>query len=134
MLSALLLSCGGLSLEDYGQVVEDARACVTGDVCVLSPTGKGCACPVAVNQSQQAKVQDAYDKLDWYSTKDNPQPEIQHFGPRERSGYGPWVEAAVRHSAGLAEAPITSTESLRAIETVFACYDSARTGQAVKVG
>ena len=59
-----LLSCGGTSIEEYGRVVESARACTAGDVCVLSPAGKGCACASAINQSQAAKVQDAYDSLD----------------------------------------------------------------------
>ena len=35
---------------------------------------------------------------------------------------------------GLAETPISNADCLRVIETVFACYQSAATRQAVKVG
>jgi len=39
------------------------------------------------------------------------------------------VQAAVRAAAGLAEAPISSTDSLRAIRMVYGLYKAQSTGQ-----
>jgi|GEM_PF-140500 len=67
--------------------------------------------------------------LAWYS-QDDPKPEVHRLenikGP---SGYSPWVRACVRAAAGAEQPPLTSQESLRALETVFAAYRSAETGQ-----
>lgn len=43
-------------------------------------------------------------------------------------GYTPFVQACVRSSAGLSDPPVTTAESLRALKTVFAAYEAARTG------
>ena len=66
--------------------------------------------------------------LEWYSNGPNAQPQ-QYTGPTEPSGYTPFVRAAVRACAGLAEPPITSAESLLAVQTVFAAYTAAEKGQ-----
>jgi predicted dehydrogenase len=66
--------------------------------------------------------------LTW-SSQDDPQPEVHRIerieGP---SGYTPFVSACVHAAAGMAEPPITSIESLRALEVVFAGYRAAETG------
>lgn len=67
--------------------------------------------------------------LIWYS-QDEPKPEVHRVetldGP---SGYAPFVRACVRAAAGLEEPPLTTRDSLRALETVFAAYRAADTGQ-----
>lgn len=72
--------------------------------------------------------------LAWYSRKEqNPQiHRISEFpGP---SGYTPFVWACVRASAGLEEPPLTTDDSLRALQTVFASYHAAETGRAQRIG
>ena len=44
------------------------------------------------------------------------------------SGYTPFVKACVRASAGLEEPPLTADDSLRALKTVFGCYQGRRNG------
>ena len=72
--------------------------------------------------------------LSWYSRKEH-NPRIHRIdkfsGP---SGYTPFVKACVRASAGLEEPPLTVDDSLRALETVFACYQATETGRAQLVG
>jgi predicted dehydrogenase len=71
----------------------------------------------------------------WQTPYDATQKEIQKYtGPKTPTGYPPFVRAVVRACAGLQEAPISNAESLRALETVFACYRAAETGQRQKVG
>jgi len=73
--------------------------------------------------------------LTWYSTKDGKQAEVHTYdGPTGPKGYTPFVRAAVRASAGLADPPITGAESLRVLQTVFAFYTAATTGTAQPVG
>ena len=72
--------------------------------------------------------------LSWYSRKErNPRiHRIDEFaGP---SGYTPFVKACVRASAGLEEPPLTVDDSLRALKTVFGCYQAAETGRAQRIG
>ena len=72
--------------------------------------------------------------LSWYSRKEqNPLVHrIEEFpGP---SGYTPFVKSCVRASAGLAEPPLTTDDSLRALKTVFGCYQAAETGCAQRLG
>ena len=67
--------------------------------------------------------------LSWYS-QDEAGPKVHRIEKFEGvTGYSPFVRACVRASAGLAEPPLTTQESLRAIETVFASYRAAETGQ-----
>jgi UDP-N-acetyl-2-amino-2-deoxyglucuronate dehydrogenase len=69
------------------------------------------------------------DALQWYSTRETA-PRIQRYeGPPDQVSYTPLVRAAVRASLDLEPPPLTSHESLRALETVFACYRAAETGQ-----
>jgi len=67
--------------------------------------------------------------LTWYS-QDEPKAQVHRVenieGP---SGYSPWVRACVRAAAGVDPPPLTARESLRALETVFAGYRAAETGQ-----
>ncbi|MGE0609589.1 MAG: Gfo/Idh/MocA family protein [Pirellulales bacterium] len=71
--------------------------------------------------------------LEWYSTADSPAgetPQVQRFEiPAGDRGYSPFVRAAVRACAGLQPPPITGTESLHVLQTIFAGYTAASTGQ-----
>lgn len=70
----------------------------------------------------------------WYSTKEpDPKPRV-YDGPTQPTGYTPFVEAAVRASAGMQEPPVTADESLHVLRTVYACYEAATTGRTQKVG
>jgi len=67
--------------------------------------------------------------LIWYS-QDEPKAQVHRLEKIEGpSGYFPWVRACVRAAAGMDEPPLTSRESLCALETVFAGYRAAETGQ-----
>ena len=71
--------------------------------------------------------------LTWYRPAESP--EVQHHdGPPEQASYTPLVRACVRASLDLQPPPLTSAESLRALQTVFACYRAAETGQTQRVG
>ena len=72
--------------------------------------------------------------LEYYSTKDTREPKVERFEyPKGQGGYAPFVRAAVRASAGLEEPPITGTECLRVLQTIFACYRAAETGRTQSV-
>lgn len=45
---ALILQCGGDSLDTYDRVVAEARRCEAGTPCAIAGGVKGCRCPVAV--------------------------------------------------------------------------------------
>ncbi len=67
--------------------------------------------------------------LTWYS-QDEPKAEVHRVETIEGpSGYSPFVRACVRAAAGWEPPPLSSRESLRALETVFAAYRAAETGQ-----
>lgn len=72
--------------------------------------------------------------LRWYSTTGGQAGEVQEFdGSKEPRGYTPFVREAVEACARMSDPPISSADSLRALQTVFAVYDSADTGQATEV-
>lgn len=72
--------------------------------------------------------------LEWYSTRDNKNPQVQQFKyPRGQRGYQPFVRACVRAAAGLQDAPITGADGLQVLRTIFAAYRAAETGRTVKV-
>jgi predicted dehydrogenase len=67
--------------------------------------------------------------LQWYSTKEA-NPQVRRLPATQApSGYGPFVRATVRASAGLEDPPLTADDSLYALRTVFACYRAADTGK-----
>jgi predicted dehydrogenase len=67
--------------------------------------------------------------LEHYSTAAGAPATVERFEyPAGQGGYAPFVRAAVRASAGLQDAPVTGTDSLRVLETIFACYRAATTG------
>ncbi|MEM7012557.1 MAG: Gfo/Idh/MocA family oxidoreductase [Verrucomicrobiota bacterium] len=68
--------------------------------------------------------------LIWYTTVDGMQ---EWDGAREPRGYTPWIRECVRASAGLRSAPISAQEGLNVIKAIFAYYESANSGMAVKV-
>lgn len=70
----------------------------------------------------------------WYSTKAS-EPKVETYdGPTQPTGYTPFVDHAVRAAAGLIEPPVTAEESLRVLQTVYACYAAAGSGRTQKVG
>lgn len=79
-----------------------------------------------------AAIEDA--PLEWYSTRDNKQPEIQRFNyAKGERGYFPFVRAAVRASAGLQDAPISGEECLHVLRTIFTFYQAAEQGRTMPV-
>ena len=54
-------------------------------------------------------------------------------GSKDPRGYTPFVAHAVRACAELADPPITSADSLRALKTVFAIYAAAESARTTKV-
>jgi predicted dehydrogenase len=72
--------------------------------------------------------------LTWQTPGDSKNPGVQEYtGPKEPTGYTPFVRACFRACQGTGELPITAKESLHVLKTVFACYKSGETGQRVKV-
>src|SRR4029079_18786393 len=61
----------------------------------------------------------------WYSTKSRTPKVEQYTGPTEPNGYTRFVRACVRASAGLEEAPITGSEGLHVLKSIFAFYEAA---------
>lgn len=59
--------------------------------------------------------------------------EQAYDGPTQPSGYTPYVRACVRAAAGQQEPPISNADGLHVLQTVFACYRAAETGQTQKV-
>lgn len=64
----------------------------------------------------------------YYSTTDGT-PEIKTFTPEGPSGYTPFVAACVRSALGLEAPPVSTSDSLRIISTVFTAYHAAETRQ-----
>ena len=63
--------------------------------------------------------------MKWYTTADG----LSEFGgPTDFDVYATFARAAVRASAGLQDPPIATSESLRAIKTVYRLYDAAESG------
>lgn len=72
--------------------------------------------------------------LTWYTTKGPDKGKTQTFdGPKQPRGYTPFVQACVRAAAGLQKPPISNTESLHAIQSVYSIYDAATAGKTVEV-
>ncbi len=72
--------------------------------------------------------------LEWYSTVAGQPAGIQRFDyPQGGRSYTPFVQACARLAAGLAPAPITSRECLHVLETIFACYRAAESGQTQQI-
>ena len=70
------------------------------------------------------------DTLEWYSNKS--QKTGRYTGPREPSGYTPFVGNVVRAALG-GEAPVSTGDSLYALKTVFAAYRAAETGRTQEI-
>ncbi len=80
-------------------------------------------------------LQQMLDKpLHWYESTGDKARQIQEFsGSKQPRGYTPFVQAAVEACANETEAPISVQDSLRALKTVFAIYESAESGTAVSL-
>jgi predicted dehydrogenase len=73
--------------------------------------------------------------LTWQSWKPGAKAGVQTWeGSTEPRGYTPFVQAAVKAAAGLADAPISSAESLRALQTVYGLYQAHATGRTQAIG
>lgn len=69
------------------------------------------------------------EKLTWYENSGPNAKQVQKFAePTEPRGYSPYVEQVVSAIANDKAPPITTSESLNAIRTVFAIYQAAETG------
>lgn len=53
--------------------------------------------------------------------------------PNEPGGYTPFVHACVRASAGLQPPPVTGREGMRVLDTIYAFYEAAKSGQTKSV-
>ncbi len=72
--------------------------------------------------------------LTWYVNTGDKAGEVQTWdGSNEPRGYTPFVRAAVQACADMTDPPISSADSLRALRTVHGIYDSAESGQTVKL-
>lgn len=72
-------------------------------------------------------------KLVWYEASGPKAKETQTFSdPTEPRGYSPFVSRAVTAIARDLPPPITTQESLNALQAVFSIYESATSGQSVK--
>jgi predicted dehydrogenase len=72
------------------------------------------------------------DLLEWYTNESG---KVRRYeGPREPSGYTPFVGQAVRASMGASPPPLSTGDSVHALKAVFAAYRAAETGRAQEVG
>ncbi len=70
------------------------------------------------------------EPLLWYNSKEGKEAQVRRFEyPRGQRGYFAFVREAVRASAGLGTAPVSGEEALHVLQTIFAFYRAARTGQ-----
>ncbi len=70
--------------------------------------------------------------LTWSTTVGPDAGKVQTWeGSKSPRGYTPIVQSAVKACAEMTTPPVTATESLRALSTVFAIYGSADTGQSL---
>ncbi|MCS7016450.1 MAG: Gfo/Idh/MocA family oxidoreductase [Gemmatales bacterium] len=69
--------------------------------------------------------------LEWYQVRTG---KVQRYEyAKGQRGYLPFIRAAVRACLGQEAAPITADESLQVLQTIFAFYRAAETGQAVSM-
>jgi predicted dehydrogenase len=72
--------------------------------------------------------------LTWYSTTGPQAGKVQAWeGSKNPRGYTPFVEAAVKACATMGDPPVASSESLRALSTVFAIYEAAESGKTIRI-
>lgn len=73
----------------------------------------------------QMELDGGGDLLKWYSTNDSPAKVKVYDGPPDDPGYTPFIHACVRASLDLNPPPITPSESLWVLKTIFTCYRAA---------
>ncbi|NUM52935.1 MAG: Gfo/Idh/MocA family oxidoreductase [Candidatus Hydrogenedentes bacterium] len=72
--------------------------------------------------------------VEWYSAKSGAGPQERSFNnPADFDPYAVFVRSAVRASMGLESPPITTDESLRVLQAVYALYRAAESGQAQRI-
>lgn len=75
------------------------------------------------------------EPLQWYSSQEAGPPQVQRTEiAKEVRSYTPFVRQAVRAAGGMQEPPITGTESLHVLRTIFAIYEAAATGRTQTIG
>ncbi len=73
------------------------------------------------------------EPLHWSSTKGDSAGSIQSWrGSKEPRGYTPFVAEVVKACAEMTDPPITASESLRALKTVFSIYAADNNARAMK--
>jgi predicted dehydrogenase len=66
--------------------------------------------------------------MQYYLSHNVKEPRVQEYTyPRGQRGYTPFLRSAVRASAGLEDPPMTSTECLTLLRTVYGFYQAAQT-------
>jgi len=72
--------------------------------------------------------------LKWYITEGEKAGEIQTWsGLKEPRGYAPFVSGAVKACAEMTDPPISNSDSLRALKTVFSIYAAATSRRTVRI-
>ena len=70
----------------------------------------------------------------WYTTKGDSAGKQQVWeGSKDPRGYTPFVRRAIQACTDMAEPPVSSADSLRALKTVYAIYNAADTGRSVSI-
>lgn len=73
--------------------------------------------------------------LDWHNhtgaMNESPNRQFQYDSPG--GGYTPWVRDCLRASRGEIPPPVTGAEGLVLLRTIFAAYESARTGRTIRL-
>ena len=73
-------------------------------------------------------------RLQWVLSSGDHAGQIQNWkSPQRQSGYTPFVAEAIKACAEDTAPPISNSDSLRALKTVFGIYESAQTGRAVQI-
>jgi len=76
----------------------------------------------------------AEPRLQWVTNSGDSAGQLQSWKPAQRvSGYTPFVAAAIKACSENTAPPISNSDSLRALKTVFGIYESAQTGRAIQV-
>lgn len=73
------------------------------------------------------------EALQWYSAQDTPPATKRYEGPADETSYTPLVRACARAALDFEPPPLTGADSLLALQTVFACYRAAESGQSQSV-
>jgi len=72
--------------------------------------------------------------LQWYSTQGKKSGTVQTWrGSKNPRGYSPFVNEAIKACAEKTAPPISNSDSLRALKTVYAIYSAAKSSRTVRI-